>query len=195
MEGYSQRYDAALTFAARAHRDQKRKGSDVPYIVHPVHVSVILLRYGFSEDVAIGGLLHDVVEDQDVALSEIEAEFGPAVVDMVAALTERKKEQGRPRPWEIRKEEALVQLQSANLEAVAVKAADALHSARSMTAGITDEGPSFWDSFSRGPSQSLWYYERVADIARQRLAPHPLADELDAAVDGLAQAIARSGSR
>jgi (p)ppGpp synthase/HD superfamily hydrolase len=189
MEAYSQHYDDALVFAARAHRDQKRKGSDTPYLIHPVHVSVILIRHGFADDVAIAGLLHDVVEDQDVPLSRIELEFGPVVAEMVAALTEQKKEHGQPRPWEIRKQEGLAQLEAASLGAVAVKAADVLHTAHAMASDLRRMGPSFWDSFSRGPALSLWYYQRVAEIVRQRLAPHPLADELDAAVQELTRAI------
>jgi (p)ppGpp synthase/HD superfamily hydrolase len=194
MEAFSERYDAALVLAARAHRDQTRKGSDVPYLVHPVHVSVILLRYGFSEDVAIAGLLHDVVEDQDVPLSRIESGFGPAVAEMVAALTERKREAGRPRPWEVRKEEALTHIREASLEAVAVKAADALHSTRALAADLRREGPSLWSSFSRGPAKSLWYYQTVAAIVHERLGPHPLAAELNAAVRDLAQAIGETQS-
>jgi (p)ppGpp synthase/HD superfamily hydrolase len=189
MEAYSQHYDAALVLAARAHRKQTRKGTDIPYLIHPVHVSVILLRYGFSEDVAVAGLLHDVVEDQEVPLSLIEAEFGPVVSEMVAALTEKKKEGGQPRPWEIRKQEALEHLRTSSLGAVAVKAADVLHSARSMAADLDLRGPSIWDNFSRGPAQFLWYCRSVAEIVRQRLAPHPLADELDAAIRDLARAI------
>ena len=100
MQAYSERYEAALTLAARAHRTQLRKVGDVPYIVHPVHVSAILLRHGFSEDVVIAGLLHDVIEDQDVSLERIEADFGPAIAEIVAALTERKKEAGVDRPWD-----------------------------------------------------------------------------------------------
>ena len=68
MQAFSSRYDAALALAARAHRDQLRKGTDLPYVTHPAHVSIILLRHGFGEDLAIAGLLHDVVEDTDTSL-------------------------------------------------------------------------------------------------------------------------------
>jgi (p)ppGpp synthase/HD superfamily hydrolase len=192
LDAYSQRYDAALVLAARAHRSQTRKGSDIPYVIHPVHVSVILIRHGFGEDVAIAGLLHDVVEDQDVPLARIEAEFGPAVAEMVAALTEKKKEAGRPRPWEIRKQEALADAEQAGLDAIAVKAADALHSTRQMAADLRREGAAMWGSFSRGPDKTLWYYQSVAEVVGRRLGPHPLAAELEAAVRDLAQAIAET---
>jgi (p)ppGpp synthase/HD superfamily hydrolase len=193
MAAYSERYEHALSFAARAHRQQVRKVGDVPYIAHLVHVSVMLIRYGFSEDVAIAGLLHDAVEDQDVSLDRIEADFGPVVAEMVAALTEVKRDGGVQRPWEVRKQEALDKIRKASLEAVAVKAADCLHSTRSLIFELRHRGPSIWPNFSRGPGLSLWYYRSVAEIVRERLGPHPLADELEGAVDELERAIAGAG--
>jgi (p)ppGpp synthase/HD superfamily hydrolase len=194
MTAYSQRYEAALALAARAHATQVRKASQDPYIVHPVHVSVILLRHGFAEYVAIAGLLHDVVEDQDVPLDQIEAEFGAAVAEIVAALTERKRERGLERPWEVRKREALEQVRRASLEAAAVKGADVLHSAHSLASVLRRQGPSVWASFSRGPQQSLAYYHSVAALVRERLGMHPLVVELQGAVDDLEQTIARTGA-
>jgi (p)ppGpp synthase/HD superfamily hydrolase len=185
MEGYSERYEAALALAASAHQGQARKAGGEPYMVHVVHVSVILLRHGFSEEVAIAGLLHDVVEDQDVPLAEIEADFGPAVAEMVAALTERKKEDGQERPWEDRKREALAHLDGASQEAVAVKAADTLHNTRSLEVALRRDGPSIWRRFKRGSAETLWYYRSVAELVRQRLGTHPLAVELEVAIASL----------
>jgi (p)ppGpp synthase/HD superfamily hydrolase len=170
-----------------------RKGSDVPYLVHPVHVSAILLRHGFPGDVAIAGLLHDVVEDQDIPLSDIEAGFGQDVANMVAALTERKRENGIERTWENRKREALGQLEEAGHDAVAVKAADVLHNTRTLARQLRSQGPSAWSHYSRGPDASLWYARSVAAIARDRLGPHPLVDELDSSIDHLQNIIAATG--
>ncbi|MCL7452495.1 MAG: HD domain-containing protein [Anaerolineae bacterium] len=192
MEGYSERYEAALVLAARAHRPQSRKGSDIPYVVHPFHVSAILLRYGFPEEVAIAGLLHDVVEDQEIPLARIESGFGPRVAEMVQALSEKKEEGGETRPWEMRKQELLDQLRRASPQTAAIKAADTLHNARRMAADLRREGPGFWRFFSRGPQQSLWYYGNVLAIVREHLGPHPLVDELASAVRDLERAITES---
>jgi (p)ppGpp synthase/HD superfamily hydrolase len=195
MHTYSERYEAALTLAAQAHRAQSRKAGHVPYIVHPVHVSTILLRHGFSEDVVIAGLLHDVVEDSDVPLMRIEAEFGHTVAELVAAVTEEKLEAGTPRPWEIRKQESLARARGASLEAVALKAADALHSVRALARGLDHKGPSIWHHFSRGPGPSLAYYQSVAALVGERLGKHPLAIELGEAVQDLERTIGRTGVR
>src|SRR5919205_1265861 len=127
MPAFSSRYDAALVLAARAHRDQVRKGTDIPYIAHPVHVSVILMRHGFGEDLAIAGLLHDVVEDCDVPLAVITSEFGDEVARLVEAVSETKAVDGAELPWEQRKAEKLAHLQHAGPDVAALKAADAIH--------------------------------------------------------------------
>jgi len=195
MNSYSERYDAALALAASAHASQTRKGSTTPYIVHPVHVSVVLIRYGFPEDVTIAGLLHDVVEDQEYPLSDIEAQFGPAVGEMVEAATERKKEAGQSRKWEDRKREALEHIREASTDAVALKAADVLCNARAMASALRQTGASIWEHFSRGPEQSMWYCQSLADLAHERLGDHPLLAELDEAIQDLGWAIGETQGR
>lgn len=189
-KGYSEQYEQALQVAAVAHRQQMRKGSDLPYLVHPIHVSVILLRHGFPTEVAVAGLLHDVVEDQGYALGEIEDRFGPRVRAIVEALSEEKEDpQGEERAWEVRKREALQQAREASRQAVAVKAADAIHNAHSFVQDLNRDGPQIWDHFNRGPRAQLAYYRQVLALVEERLTGHPLAAELADAVDLLARAI------
>ena len=61
--GYSRHFDRALVLAALVHEGVPRKGTAIPYIIHPVHVATILLRHGHGETLAIAGVLHDVLED------------------------------------------------------------------------------------------------------------------------------------
>ena len=193
-QGYSERYEQALRMAATAHRRQNRKSSDLPYVTHPFHVSVILLRHGFPADVAIAGLLHDVVEDQGVELDVIEDRFGPVVAEIVAALSERKTDaQGQKRPWEVRKREALEHMRQASREAVAVKVADALHNARCTACDVRRDGPQVWERFNRGSERQIDYYRRIVHVARERLEGHPLVAELADAVEDLASLVRQSG--
>jgi (p)ppGpp synthase/HD superfamily hydrolase len=193
--GYSERYEEALRVVTVAHRQQTRKGSGLPYVIHPVHVSVILLRHGFSMESAIAGLLHDVVEDQDYDLAEIRSRFGARVADMVTALSERKSDAvGVKRPWEVRKREALEQIRQASREAVAVKCADTLHNAHSFVQDLRREGAEIWQHFNRGPQSQLDYYRRVLDLAEERLGTHPLVAELADAVGQLTRVIEEKGA-
>ena len=53
----------AVVFATKAHHGQVRKGSDVPYMIHPFETAQILTEAGCSDEVVIAGLLHDTLED------------------------------------------------------------------------------------------------------------------------------------
>ncbi len=188
MNAFSARYDAALALAARAHRDQLRKGTDLPYIAHPVHVSVILIRHGFGEDLAIAGLLHDVVEDTDMSLALIAAEFGDDLARLVEAVSETKAANGAELPWEQRKAEKLAHLQSAGPDVAALKAADAIHNLRSISADLRSAGSAIWERFKRGPEPTLGYYYAILDAVRSKLGAHPIVAELADAVAELGRA-------
>ncbi len=187
MAAFSARYDAALTFAARAHRDQLRKGTDIPYIMHPVHVSILLIRHGFDEDLAIAGLLHDVVEDCGVALDTIAVEFGKRVAQLVEAVSEQKAADGVELPWEQRKQAKLAHLREGGPDVAALKAADAIHNVRSISADLALVGASVWVRFKRGPEQTLWYYREILEGVRLWLGDHPILVELGTAVEELAR--------
>jgi (p)ppGpp synthase/HD superfamily hydrolase len=188
MQAFSPRYDAALALAARAHRDQLRKGTDLPYLTHPVHVSVILIRHGFGEDLAIAGLLHDVVEDTDTSLAQIAAEFGDDLARLVEAVSETKSADGAELPWEQRKAEKLAHLQAAGPDVAALKAADAIHNLRSIIADLHRSGPAVWGRFKRGPEPTLGYYHAIVDAVRLKLGAHAIVAELEQALAELSRA-------
>ena len=55
--------EKAMKFATRAHEGQFRKGTQRPYIVHPVEVSEIVAEMTDDEDVICAAVLHDTIED------------------------------------------------------------------------------------------------------------------------------------
>ena len=76
----------AYELAFKAHEHQLRR-SGAPYIIHPLHVAIILAELEMDKESIIAGLLHDVVEDTDVPLEEIERRFGPDVALLVDGVT------------------------------------------------------------------------------------------------------------
>ena len=81
----------AYEYAADKHAGVSR-GTGEPYICHPLRVARLVAEWGFESDVIMAALLHDVVEDTDATLSDIEEIFGSEVagtVDVVTALSDR----------------------------------------------------------------------------------------------------------
>ena len=79
-----ERIKRAYEVAERAHSSQKRSSGE-PYIIHPLHVALILIELGMDTACISAALLHDVVEDTPVTLEEIRQEFGGEVALLVDA--------------------------------------------------------------------------------------------------------------
>jgi GTP pyrophosphokinase len=76
----------ALDFSIDSHKDQFRKSGE-PYVVHPILVAAITAYFSNDEHMVIAALLHDVVEDTDTTIEEIEEIFGKDVAHIVDGLT------------------------------------------------------------------------------------------------------------
>lgn len=188
--GHSELYERALQQAIKAHRGQLRKGTGIPYITHPVHVSLILLQHGFSAEAVTAGLLHDAVEDAGTDPAGVADDLGPAVAEIVAALSEQKMDvHGRRRPWAVRKRESLEQLRQAGTEAVAVKAADVLHNLCTMVVDLKQNGEVFWERFNAPAQSILAYNQQLFRVVRQRLGEPPIVEEMEEALREFSAAI------
>jgi guanosine-3',5'-bis(diphosphate) 3'-pyrophosphohydrolase len=163
----------ALEFASLAHHGQRRRGGEkVPYISHPAAVGMILLRGGFSEDVIIAGILHDVVEDTRFTAGDIEKKFGSRVRKLVEDVSEDKS-----LPWRQRKQAYLDHLHVASPDALAISAADFLANTLSLKQNLEHHGVELlkeWYSYS----DSIIFNTQRLEILKQRLS-HPIVQELE----------------
>jgi (p)ppGpp synthase/HD superfamily hydrolase len=146
--------DRATEVAAKAHRNQVRKGTDIPYIAHPFAVGLMLAKAGCSDEVVAAGILHDTVEDTDITLDDLRREFGENVASIVEGCSEPEKSH----PWEERKRHTLAYLPTAPWEVKAVSCADKLHNLRSIGDALDAQGEAAWSRFKRGRTEQEWYY-------------------------------------
>jgi len=82
----SEKLQKALSFSIEAHKLQFRKSGE-PYIIHPILVASIVASITDDESMAIAALLHDVVEDTETSIEDIEELFGKDVAHLVHGLT------------------------------------------------------------------------------------------------------------
>ncbi len=167
----SEHYEKALLYALEVHRDQKRKGTEVPYFAHLIAVSSLVLEYGGTEEEAIAALLHDAAEDQGgrQRLADIREQFGEGVARMVEELSDTLEE---PKPdWKKRKEAYIAHLKDADPGVRLIAAADKLHNARAILRDYREVGEQLWERFRASREQTLWYYrslEAVLEDQRNR---------------------------
>lgn len=173
---YVSRVDEALAFAATWHAGQTRKGTAVPYIVHPVQVAAILRAWEFDDEVVIAGLLHDVLEDTACEEAELATRFGATVAETVRWCSEPNKD----RPWEERKRDAVDRMRRMPPAAKAVSCADKSHNLHTM-ADALERGEPLWDRFKRGADSQIDYHRRAL-AALSSEWDHPMLAELRAAL-------------
>ena len=178
------RFEQALVFATQLHKDQRRKGSGVPYISHLLAVAALVIEHGGDEDEAIAALLHDAIEDQGgpQAREEIRRRFGERVTRIVDDCTD--SETIPKPPWKERKRAYIAHLGGASASARLVSAADKLHNARSILNDYRSLGEEVWQRFQGRKAGTLWHYRSVLDVLSQA-GRTPLVEELDRVVSQL----------
>ena len=178
---YGEKFEDALVYATRLHRDQIRKGTEAPYVTHLLAVASIVGEDGGTEDEVVAALLHDAPEDRGgkERLEEIRGRFGNEVAEIVAGCTDTYED---PKPdWRPRKEAYVAHVAEASASIRLVSAADKLHNARSILADLRAVGDELWDRFTGGKEGTLWYYRALVE-AYAGAGPNPIVEELDRVV-------------
>ncbi len=159
----------AYVFAMMAHGSQLRASGD-PYFSHPLEVAAILTEMKLDTASICTALLHDVVEDTGVPLSEIEKLFGKEIARLVDGVTKLGKlelqEKGAEQAENFRK---LLVAMSEDIRVLLVKLADRLHNMRTMHHIPSEE---------KRRKKSLETLEIYAPLA-ERIGINKVKDELE----------------
>ena len=122
-----EKIEAAYRLAEEKHREQKRSSGE-PYIIHPLSVAAILVGLGMDSESVMAGLLHDVVEDTDCCIEEIQRTFGKDVALLIDGVTKLTKI-----PYSSREEQQAENLRkmlmamAEDIRVIIIKFADRMH--------------------------------------------------------------------
>ena len=160
----------AVAFAVKAHDGMRRKKSDAPYILHPMEAAVIVGTMTDDQNLIAAAALHDVVEDAQITIEEIEQRFGRRVRELVESETEDKRANLPPETtWRIRKEESLEVLKNTeDLGVLMVWLGDKLANMRAIYRDFKAEGVQMWQRFNqKDVAEQAWYYRSIATLTER----------------------------
>ena len=153
----------AAVFAERAHRGVFRKGTDIPYITHPMEAAVIVSAFTDDEEMIAAALLHDVMEDAGVTRGELEQAFGPRVAWLVMDESEDKR-----KTWQERKSYTVRHLMTASREIKILALGDKLSNMRSTARDYLVLGDDIWQRFNeKDKRKHAWYYWGIAHALKE----------------------------
>ena len=156
--------DRAIVFAVRAHAGTERRGKGFPYIVHPMEAVEIVATMTSDQELLAAAALHDTVEDTDVTLEQIRAEFGERVASFVAAESdEPHQSRDSVENWRARKQVAIDRLSAASREAKIVALGDKLSNMRAIARDYAERGDEVWNLFhTKDPTDHAHHYRGLA---------------------------------
>lgn len=157
--------DRAIVFAVRAHAGIERRGKGFPYIVHPMEAVEIVATITPDQELLAAAVLHDTVEDTDVTIEQIRAEFGDRVAALVASESEDKDcGVSKEESWHARKQAAIDRLASASLDSKIVALGDKLSNMRAIARDYAVQGDKLWNLFNtKDPKEHEWHYRELAN--------------------------------
>jgi len=160
----------AIAFAVKAHDGMRRKKSDAPYILHPMEAAVIVGTMTDDQNLIAAAVLHDVVEDANITIEEIEEKFGRRVRELVQSETEDKRADLPPaETWRIRKEESLELLKNTDdIAVLMVWLGDKLANMRALYRDFKVEGEAMWQRFNqKDANEQAWYYRSIVKLTER----------------------------
>ena len=161
----TQLVDRAILFAVKAHSGTERRGKGFPYVIHPMEAMAIVATITPDPELLAAAALHDTVEDTDITLDVLRAEFGERVAKLVAdesdVFTEGKSEE---ETWHQRKKAAIDRLARAPHDAKIVALGDKLSNMRAIARDYAAQGDALWNIFhAKDPKDHEWHYRGLAE--------------------------------
>jgi len=182
----------ALKIAWDVHKEQLRKGSRDPYIIHPIEVAVILYENGADEDILNAALLHDTIEDtkgdKKELINIIKQNFNKRTLDLILAVSEPLKISGslsqeeEIKTWKYRKEHTIEFVKNSSRDVKMLICADKLSNIRSTYKEYKKVGKKVWENFNAGYREQKWYYLSLVE-ALSELQGFKMYDEFKCLVN------------
>lgn len=165
----TQLLDRAIVFAVRAHAGTERRGKGFPYIVHPLEAVEIVATMTADQELLAAAALHDTVEDTDVTVEQLRAEFGDRIAALVASESDIVVEgASEEQSWHARKQAAIDRLARASHDAKIVALGDKLSNMRAIARDYAVQGDKLWNLFhAKDPKDHEWHYRGLADALRE----------------------------
>ena len=156
--------DRAILFAVNAHHNSERRGKGFPSIVHPMEAVEIVATITPDQELLAAAALHDTIEDTDVTVEQIRAEFGDRIAELVHSESDQFTEGvSEEDSWHDRKKAAIDRLAAAPHDAKIVALGDKLSNMRAIWRDYQTKGDELWKIFHCSDKAAHeWHYRGLA---------------------------------
>lgn len=162
--------DKAIKFAVDAHANTERRGKGFPYVIHVLEAMEIVASITNDPELLAAAALHDTVEDTDVTIAQIRAEFGDRVAAIVDCESDRFPDGiSEEDSWRMRKQAAIDRLSNASRDSKIVAMGDKLSNMRAIYRDYRRQGDKLWSIFHApgGKPDHEWHYHGLLNALNE----------------------------
>ena len=154
--------DRAIIYATYGHKNTRRKGNNIPYILHPLEAMSIVASITEDQELIAAAALHDLIEDTDITYEDIQAEFGTRIADLVLNESKNVIPNYKELSWQQVREKSLEHLKNSSIDCKIVALGDKLSNMRANYSDYKLLGNELWNRFNeKNPLEHKWRYTEL----------------------------------
>ena len=154
--------DKAIIYATNGHKNTRRKGNNIPYILHPLETMGIVATITDDQELIAAAALHDLIEDTDITYEDIKKEFGVRVADIVLNESKNVFPNYKELTWHEVRAKNIEHLKKSSIDCKIVALGDKLSNMRAIYSDYKQLGDDFWNRFNeKNPLEHKWRYVEI----------------------------------
>ena len=155
--------DRAIIYATYGHKNTRRKGNNIPYILHPLEAMGIVASITDDQELIAAAALHDLIEDTDITYDDIKNEFGKRIADIVLNESKNVIPNFKNLSWHDIRAKGLEHLKKSSIDCNIVALGDKLSNMRAIYSDYKQLGDKLWERFNeKNPLEHKWRYTELA---------------------------------
>jgi hypothetical protein len=161
--------EKAFCFSREYHEGQLKKGTQIPYLYHPLAVASSVLKFGGTDAQVQAALLHDTIADGKVSRQEITDQFGEEVAELTFSFADPEIPGNSNPNWRELKAAYLEKLKKLKRDALFVIACEELHDGTELLFELRYRGVEVWKRYPVHGMEVFWYYRELLQIFLRQL--------------------------
>lgn len=159
----------AFALASEVHHNVIKKGTEYPFLYHPLAVAALVLKYGGNEAQVQAAFLHDTISDSEITPQRLTEKFGAEVSRLAYAFSDPQMSEEVARDWQKTRQAYLDKIASQDDDALLVVACEELHELGELMSDLRRVGADAWQRFSAPPHAVFWYFREIMVLCNRRL--------------------------
>jgi GTP pyrophosphokinase len=167
----------AFSLAVEVHHSEKKSGTEILFLYHPLAVASLVLKYGGNLEQTQAALLHDTIFDSRSSEADLAARFGKETARLAYAFNDPEMSSEAKADWRKKREAYLNKLKTLDEEALLVVGCEEFHELSELVSDLRYIGVDVWKRYPVPSMELGWYFREILSVLNRGIQ-RPVAKRL-----------------